>query len=351
VNPTDPERELDLFGLATALLRQARLTLGVPTALVTIVALFIFFAPRRYTAGVVFVPTGSAGAGSQIAGLAAQFGIGGGGAGASESPDFYADLVRSRAILQTVVTQQFRPGEGEPFDLIAAFEVDSTAPDLMREEAAEELRDRLSVSVAPKTGTVSVRVWTTDPDLSVQIVQRILDELDRYNRLGRQSQAREERQFLQGRMDSAQAELRAAQDRMQAFLQRNRDFAGSPQLQFQHQRIQQDLIVQQGLYTSLVQAFEQARMEEVRGTPVITIVQPPLRPARPDARRLVVRVFMTGVLGLFLGAALAVAAESLARRRRETPEQVAEVVSLWRTLWERLLSWLPGRRADRGAAS
>jgi uncharacterized protein involved in exopolysaccharide biosynthesis len=111
-----------------------------------------------------------------------------------------------------------------------------------------------------------------------------MSEVDSFNLKSRQSQASQERRFTEQRLTQAQADKRQAEDELQAFLQRNRDFRSSPQLSFAYDRLADNVSLRQQLYTTLAQSYEQARIEEVRDTPVITIVEPPMLPARPDPR-------------------------------------------------------------------
>lgn len=325
-------QELDVFGVAAALLRHARVAFGVPLVLVVLLAGVGLLRARRYTVDVVFMPSSQGGVTSQLAGLAAQFGIGGGGTDATDSPDFYSDFVKSDQLLASVVASAYHfrvDGRDTTGDLMVPLGVSSTRPDLMRAKAVDKLRGHVDVSVSQKTGTVDLSVWTKDPDLSMQIVQQMLEEINRFNRLVRQNQAGQERRFIGTRVDSAQADLRVAQDRMQAFLQRNRDYANSPSLQFEHDRILQEVTTQEGLYTNLLQSYEQARIEEVRTTPVVTVVEQPMRPARPDSRKLVVRSLLVGVLGLLLGVVAALALDGLDKRRSDAPADAALIAELW----------------------
>ena len=73
--------------------------------------------------------------------------------------------------------------------------------------------------------------------------------------------------------------------------------ATRPELNFQQERLQRQVQLQQQLYTTLSQSFEQAKIEEVRDTPVITVVEPPEAPVRPDPRGLVRNAFLTIILG------------------------------------------------------
>ena len=335
-HPPGAVAPLDLFGAAASILRHSRLVVGMPAAMMVGLLAWGLLAPRHYTVSVAFVPSSQSSTVSQLVGLAAQFGLtGGGGSGgdASDSPDFYSDFIKSDELLQAVARQQYRfheSGTEVTGDLMRAFRIDSGPAGLMAEKAGNELlNNHLSVNVAVKTGVVGLSVWTRDPELSVQIIQRILDEVNRFNRQVRQNQAGQERQFIGTRVDSALVSLRAAQDRMQAFLQRNRDYTNSPPLQFEHDRILQDITTEQTLYGSLLQSYEQARMEEVRTTPVVTVVEAPIAPARPDSRRLVLRGLLIGTFGLLLSIVAAVGLDGLARRREESPVEASEVHDLW----------------------
>ena len=336
--------ELDSFAVAASLLRHLRLVAGLPLIFVVLLVIISLLLPRQFTVETQFIPSSQSSTVSQLVGLAAQLGLtsgGGGGTDASDSPDFYSDFIKSNELLQGVARQTYhfrgKGGTTVSGDLALAFGVDSGPPAVMIEKAATTLLNRhLSVDVTTKTGVVNLAVNTTEAALSVQIAQRIVDEVNRFNREVRQSQAGQERQFIQTRLDSAVTELRQNQDRMEAFLRRNRDYSNSPALQFEHDRILQDITTSQTLYTSLLQSFEQARMEEVRTTPVITVVVPPVAPARPDSRHLPLRALLVGVFGLLVAILGALGLDELARRRAAAPTAAAALRDLWEVRWAQL---------------
>lgn len=344
--PADGDNSpLDLLGAGAALLRHAWLVAGLPLTLAGLVVLAGVLWPRSYTVSVTFMPSSQTSSVSQLVGLAAQFGLtgGGGGSGSSDSPDFYADLIRSDVLLRAVVVDTFsyqRDGVTHVGNLMAAFDEDSTREDLMVARTIVDLRARLSANPVAKTGVVDLAVTTHDPALSLQIAERVLRELDRFNRDVRRSQAGEERQFVESRVDSALLSLRAAEDRLQAFLTRNRSFQSSPELMFAHDRLQRDISASEALYTSLLQGYEQAKMEEVRTTPVITVVQPPVRPARPDSRHLALRAVLTMVLGLLMSIALAFGLDGLRRSWEGGATAADEVRQLWGRRQAELMGWL-----------
>ena len=70
--------------------------------------------------------------------------------------------------------------------------------------------------------------------------------------------------------------------------------------------------------------------------------------ARPDRRGLVKWGLVSLILGLILGAILALIREALARTRTDEPAEYAELAELWRSSKDDLLHpWRPLRRALR----
>jgi uncharacterized protein involved in exopolysaccharide biosynthesis len=64
-------------------------------------------------------------------------------------------------------------------------------------------------------------------------------------------------------------------------------------------------------------SYEQDRIEAVRDNPVITVVDAPIRPAKPDSRGLAKGLLIGIVLGGMLAVLGAYLAETWAKRRRE----------------------------------
>ena len=69
-------------------------------------------------------------------------------------------------------------------------------------------------------------------------------------------------------------------------------------------------------HPALLQSYEQARIGEVRDTPVITVVGPPVEPALPDSRLAVAKAFLAGVVGFLVAlVVLSIRRMGLSRRR------------------------------------
>ena len=119
---------------------------------------------------------------------------------------------------------------------------------------------------------------------------------------------------------------------MQQFLQTNRQL-GSPALTFQRDRLQREVQLQQQVVTSLAQQYEENRIREVRDTPVITVIEPPILAARPDAR-LRALILILGTAAGFCVALLTVVVHELWSREAGVAQDPA--VGLLVTEWKRL---------------
>jgi len=310
IGPVDREAEegLSFLGLANLLLRHRRLVGALALLGLVLLPAITLFLPRTYTSASVFMPQ-TRSAASSLSGLAAQLGFTLPSTESGQNPSFYADLLESNSILGSVVDSRFeyRTAEGPvQGTLVDIYRSKGENQARRRDAAIRRLRGDVSATTAQKTGVVELEVTAEHPDLARQINHRLIGLVNEFNLRTRQSQAANEREFTERRLEEVRQELRTTEDRLQSFLQRNRDYSNSPALTFQVERLQREVSMRQEVFTTLAQAFEQAKIEEVRDTPVITVVESPELPVRPDSRWLVVKALLGLLLGFMIGAAIAV---------------------------------------------
>lgn len=304
---------------AGALVLRATLTrwylIGATAVIAVALALtLVLRAPRTYTARSSFsTESRRSGAGAGLAGLAAQFGLGGGDA--AGSPAFYLDLLESPLVLGRVVDATYTLDNGRRGRFAELLKVRGLFPADTRVAAMHTLVKHFTAVHSPKTGLIKLAVTTESPALSKQLADTLLATLNDFNLRRRQTQAGEERRFVERRLTEARAEVRDAEDRLRAFLSSNRLYETSPDLILQHDRLQREVLFQQALLTTLAQSYEVARVDEVRDTPLISIVEPPEVPPLPDPRRPWALSFFAGLAGTLAGLALAVWRTRAADRR------------------------------------
>ena len=281
--PRDPDG-VAIREAVEAVWRHRRLIGALATGLSFVVVVITLLQPRTYSSVTTFMPQSPQGRLSQLSGLAAQFGFSVASSEPAGSPAFYAFLLQSRELLRTAVRTTYDvPANGgtRRADLVQWYDPPGRTP-LEREEVAiDKLRRDLRAGTDAESGTVQLKVRSRSARLAFEVTDRLMQLVSEFNLQKRQSQAAAERKFVQGQVEEAMGRLHAAEDRLQAFLQQNREYRTSPQLMFQYDRLAREVSMQQQVYSSLAQAFEQARIEEVRNTPVVTLVDPPNLPGQP----------------------------------------------------------------------
>ena len=163
-------------------------------------------------------------------------------------------------------------------------------------------------------------------ELAEQVNRRLLDLVNAFNMEKRRTSASAERQFVEETMQNAQRELEAAERSLERFRMANARFENSPHLMTQDARLQRAVMMRQEVYLTLVQAYEQARIDEVRNTPVITIVDNPEGSSRKTSSGLLQAGLIGAFWGLFLAMILAGVREALAYQRREHPEEFDQLM-------------------------
>jgi uncharacterized protein involved in exopolysaccharide biosynthesis len=299
--------------------------------------------PAMYEASFSFVPQSAQDdPRGSLSSLAGQLGISlGGGGSTGQSPQLYADILTTREVLGAIATDTVSPDAGRRESVADFLGISDRDEAVRRERTFQELRRKVvSSSVATRTtGAVKVTVRTRSAQVSLVIAQRLIDGLNQFNLVTRQSQAGQERRFIETRLAEAKRLLRASEDALQSFLQQNRAIGNSPQLTFEQERLQRDVSLQQQVVASLAQQYETARIREVRDTPVITILERPVLAALPQPRgRVTVLLLATG-LACFVAVGYVLARAGWSRQR--TIDAAAGDYRTLETEWQRFRERLP----------
>lgn len=315
------EVRLSVVEMVNIVLRHWRMVVGLPAAVALVVILWTVSQDRTYRATASLMPqateTGRAGG---AAALAQQFGVNLGSEPAGQSPDFYVDLLRRRTLLRQVVETEYElPLEGgiRRGNLIEWYDVGEGGMLPAWRQAVEMLRGDMSTSVGRQTPVVELAVSAFHPSLAEQVAKRILVLLHEFNVEIRQSRALEEGRFVASRIREVQSELQAAERELQQFLSHNRQFQNSPELMFEHDRLQRQVAMRQEIYTSLLRSQEQAQIDAARDTPMFMVIDQP--EAEPEGRGLVLRTVLALVLGLMLALLIALLSE-FGRRVRQADD-------------------------------
>lgn len=322
-----------LFAFANLLLSHRRAMLVGMAGGLLFAVINAAIKPAAFVSTVSFMPQGSQDVQrTGLAALAGQFGVGLGGSSGAQSPKFYTNLFLSYDFLAPIARESLTVAEQRNArkSLAELYDIKEQSPAVREEAVVAALTGLISSLVDDKTGTVTFSVTTKWPSVSRTIADRVVARVNDYNLHVRQSQAAAERRFTSERLAIAKDSLTAAENRLKSFLESNRNWTGSPDLTFTHGRLSRATAAAEQLTFSLNQSNEEARIREVRDTPVITVIEPARLPFLPQRRRLISR----GILGLMSGGLIVAISvliiEFFRRRRRQADPDLEEFVSLLR---------------------
>ena len=337
-----PEGELSLVEIASALLRWRRTIIAFAVIGGLVGVAIGLLSTRKFASRAIFAPqVANDQVASGLALAASQFGIRVTGTGSGWPAAIYVELLNSRGLLEPIAKDTVTVIEegNRRVAIMDLLKIDAPTPAQRVETTVRRLRTMIVPTEVKRLGAVQLTVTTSWPSVSYALADRLIASVNKFNTQTRQSQASAERQFVQGRAREAEIALRDAEDRMQSFLQRNRIVA-SPDLTFERDRLQREISLRQQAYTSLLQSQEEARIREVRDTPVITILEKPALPAVGEPRHSLSK----GLMGALLGIILAVLFKAVGTARESPSERTQE---FFRVLEDALPRFL--RRRGRAA--
>ncbi len=310
-----------MIDLLNILLRQRRLIIALPTLFVIAAVGFALIRPVNYVASASFMPQiGERNAAGGAAALARQWGVSLSGDRAGYSPAFFADLVLSRDVLRAAVETQYTgihrtAGTGTLLDV---YDIPRGSTEAWQ-KAVDRLKKNTSANVSDDTDVVNIAVLAPDPLIAEQVVARLLQLVNEFTLRVRRNRAAEEVRFTMARLDEMNDSLRLAENALKEFLERNRNFANSPELQFERDRLDRQVAIRQEMFTMLSQSMEQERLESLRDMPVVTIVNRPEGASRTTPRGAIKNGVLALLLGTFVAMTLALIMDYYRRNGREQP--------------------------------
>ncbi len=233
-------------------------------------------------------------------GLAAQLLNISAGSGLQPTPALVARLTRLQSVLLAVAAYK-KPGDSVTIIERLTGRVGERLPNTT---ILRNMSRAITPSWDRETGLVTITVVHKDSALARAIAERTVAEVSRVFRDASRAQATELRQAQQTRLDSADSQLRHAEQRLVDFLAANRVITQHSALQAQLQSMQRAVDIAQSVYLQVRTEREAAVGRELEETPAVVILDslPQLLPrVSVEVSRLVVFAILTGVA---LGAAI-----------------------------------------------
>lgn len=297
-SPLPPRAKHSLLG---SLWKRARRVAMSGLVFGVVGVLWAVLSPVYFQSSASILPETRSRLGGQLSGSASMLlsGLSGGLLDGGTSPQFYAELFRSRSVLEFVLAESFRVDSSTAPKPLEAILIEKEASPRRHEDALLKLRKLTAVEFDSRTGIVTLSVYASSPTLARDVAAAFISAVSEFDVKKRQSRAKLERQFVESRFDEARAELRKAEDAVRVFETANRGWEQSPSLRTTMEQLRRESSIRQELYLATARQVQDARLQEVRDTPVFSVIDPPDLPARkalPKRSRLVLALMAFGVL-------------------------------------------------------
>ena len=218
------------------------------------------------------------------------------------------DVVKSRLIANKVINQTWVAQSGlkknlidlwninkKPFyNLFDNYVLDSS---YVREKAINRFEDHIEISEDRLSGLITITATMEDPLISANIANFIGDQVQLYIQKENSAQSKKEKIFISDRLAIVKSELELAELALKDFKERNRGYEDSPELFMVFSRLFREVEVKKEVYLTLQQQLELARIEEVKQSPILHILDHAIPPSRKSSPNRV--LFL--VVFLFLG--------------------------------------------------
>lgn len=259
-----------------------------------------------YTSSAIFMTERTTTMRGQVGELARRLGFGAPDGNSRISPSVLEQLLGSRPVMDSVARGLYEVVEDDRLmraTLPEILEVKARSPEGRARRVRGWLRSAVHLRVDLPTGLIYLQVRTKWPRLSQAVAERMVEEVDWFNIQLRQERALRTEAFIAERIAEVVEEKDSAEAALQGFRAQNRVYGEWSPLSVQADRLAAEVVRLQLLYASLMETHSDAQIEAVRDTPVVTVLQQPFLPHRPDSRGLglgIPSAFLTGCLLAFL---------------------------------------------------
>jgi uncharacterized protein involved in exopolysaccharide biosynthesis len=351
------DEDIDFLGLVKSVWQARRVVYG-SVAVFLVLGLFLAFGSSdEYTSHVRLLPElkQAPRIGGGLSGLARQFGVTGGAdlSGDGIPPDLYPDIAQNLVLMTRLLEYEIQV-EGvdrrvtmfeyftehrraSSVDVVKAWTVylpftvkylvsqrmRSSTPqpvqvtdELTSEkwnriiilstrqwEIIEELRSRISVSMVPENGVVTVSVRMPEARMAADVADQVVQFLTDYITEYRTGKARRDMEFISERYDESLSRFELAQVNLARFRDENRGQLTEVG-RIQQERLQSEFDHTFNLYSTMATRLEEARIKLQEDAPVVNILEPAAVSDRRSAPKRGKILVFSLILGVALGVGL-----------------------------------------------
>jgi uncharacterized protein involved in exopolysaccharide biosynthesis len=263
--------------------------------------------PMFQSSAIILLPEKAGANLGGLAGLASQFGVNipAGAQADLSSPSLFPELIRSRTFSEKILNKKFYTEQyGKEMSLLAILTYGEETPSRSKNElislALSSLSETLFFEKSLTSNFSTIRVITSEPVLSKNLADVVLVELESLNRFYKSQTVNEKTLFIESRIASVKSELEVSEGILKEFNEQNRQVT-SPALELEQDRLVQEVEIQKGIFLTLKQQLELAKIEEIQKATIVQILDKPQVPLGATNKNLKLSLLVGAFLGVGLG--------------------------------------------------
>lgn len=316
--------EYDLLEYARICLHRRRIVYWTVAACVVVALAVALLMEPVYRSEAKILPTESdvEGPGLSLAAAASRFGLAMPST-SSRLSSLYPQILSSHTIITRVLAREFDSrrlrGRASLYEIL---DIPGRSPS--EREVWGRMRmldDVLNVDQSIETGVTTLKVSTPEAKLSAAVAAAFIEELEHFLRELRHEEGSRDREFIEARMQEERDEVAAVEKELLDFRERNKKIDNSPKLLLEQERLLRQLRIQEEVFVELRRQLEIAQIEEVKSTPPVQVLDPPVAPIFRERPKRALILVVGAFGGLLLGVVFAFAVEFVARTAARSPQR------------------------------
>lgn len=328
------ESSLSILEILAILARQIKIIIIVTLIFIIFTIINVTFILKpTYTSTSKIISASNGGRLSQAQGLAAQFGISMGTG--QETKWAYPEIIKSRTLAKAMLQRKFDTKKyGPDKSLLQILTYGNGKPgssiDILQTKAIDSFLKLVYVSEDLKTGILTLKINTFEKVLAAKLNNALIQELDSHQNKYNQKKTIEAKKFILERIEGIETELKVAEENLKDFMDSNRRIENSPALLLEQQRHSREVTVLTGVYTTLKQQLETTKIEEVKKSDYVIILDEPEIPIMRSEPRKKRAVLFSGLFGIGFGLIFAIVKEKFSNQSKKEKKDFNKMLNLFK---------------------
>ena len=278
--------------------------------------------PEYQSEAKLLLPNSANTQGGALGGIASQFGINVQNAPQADlsSPTLIPEILKSRKFAEIILSKNFYTEKhSKELTLLQIIHDKNKIEEKNREAMVTSAMGSLEDMIEFKSTSgpfKRIRITTNEPKFSQDLGFIVLDEIEKLNKLFRSQNIREKLMFIEERISSVERDLKSSEIILKKFNEKNQQIS-SPALQLQSERLSRNVEVQKGIYLTLKQQLELAKIDAIQQNSILQILDYPHFPIAPSNKNFVRAIIQGLFSGFFLGLMIALLRSQIKNSNRD----------------------------------